>query len=1644
MNESTNVRRTLVSLIVVLAIAQVGILAYLGTLLRPAAPQDIAEPAPSRLQWLSGGDEATATPDDTSPAPAPETAEIVVGPLVSATDLTALSRMFDEEQALDHLAYLADDEREGRQPGTPGGRAAGDYIADHFAEYGLEPAGVNDTYFQPFTVPYGQITSPPVLTVIPPEGETLTRTYEYRADYRALTGGYLGAGEGEGSVVWLNECLHDDYAGLDLDLVGKIILCQYTGDPEVYRQAIEHQVGGLLLLEREREVPFFRRGGYRETAWVPQTIPAFLISESVAQDLLVGTEYTLDDLGLRFTATPLAVTARIAVTIEEQDEIEARNVLALLPGSDPERRDEIVVVGAHYDHLGREPDGAIMNGANDNASGVATILEIARLWQAQDFVPARSVLFATWDGEEQGLLGSRHYVENPTYSLTRTVAMLNLDMVGAGDALRIDGVGEMAAQLEASATAYGVTTTIEFTGRSDHVPFYDRGIPAAMFIWWPDVYYHTPEDTVEVIEPEKLKAVGVLSSHTLASLAEGYVELEQAVERLQASLATGDREAFLEGLDPTDADLQAVQVAWFDNLWSRELANGRRLSAVSIRPGQMRVGDGEARVNLQLVYRWADAAHNQDAAHNESPISYDARFVQRNGAWAYAGYDLSVLAGDVVTVSHFAGMPVEAGQLLSSTQQAYLALASDLELEPVTGTCFIYYPDAATMRAIARPAAERDTRWLVSSAGLAEIAWGEPITPALVNLALDQMGLPPQMDEGVWLREGLLLHYETDAEREYLPVLVAADVFTSLLDFPVLSSLPDREARALRAYAWSATEYLLDRYGVDGLRALCAAWGKGDPRGAFQESLGLSPDRFEVAWRADRLAPLRADADGIQAAIAARVEAVRDRDSSDFLSTVTLADPTLRTEERNWFADLTGHAAVTYSVAGELVGWSPGGDRAIVALSVETAITEAQSSPVCYDAHFVRSSRGDRWLYAGVAWDERASEHFVLKYQNRDVAWAERVLDLAETVYAQVTADLDMVPVLPQQIKVYDDGALFRVGGAGESIKLWLREDTERSIQEGIAQALTRQVFFARGLELDWLHEGTAIFEADRLHPLGAHWGAGRRQPLVQDAVRRHLELSLDELVSFEDLPEDQRGLASAQSWSLVSYIVEQHGLPGLRQLIARSVASDDTAANVRAALGVDLDAFLDGWREYTRVAGMPDGLVAIARRFDAERALAHVAILASPEFGGREAGSPGADRAADYIAERFAAVGLQPLGDPLTVTAAVTRTAMVSVELDYLQQFPISYTRLISIPTFTLLGDDGAVLHEFVYREDFVESAGRGTTQRELVWMSADDLEGVGFGGAVVLDQGVDDPVARAAQVQAHGASGLIIVTDRELGSRQIGQVRRSSGGHGAGITIPVFEITESALKTLLERLGMERGDLMASPSALPFPRGVQVRQILERTPVTTTLTANVLGLLPGSDPDLAGELILIGAHYDHVGRAPDGLYYPGANQNASGVAILLEMARVMQSAGYQPARSLLFVAWGAEEAERAGVERYLADPAVPLTQTVGVIALDSIAGGRGFKLLFHGVPEHDQALIHRIEASAAELDRRTWRRGDIGEGWHVSFNRSGIPTLKLIWDGAEKTFYSPEDTVDAIDPERLANSGEILTLTVSWLASQ
>jgi hypothetical protein len=209
-----------------------------------------------------------------------------------------------------------------------------------------------------------------------------------------------------------------------------------------------------------------------------------------------------------------------------------RNVLALLVGSDPSLRDEIVIVGAHYDHLGHGGSGsmapgvaAIHNGADDNASGVAAMLHVAATLAGAP-APARSILFIAFTGEESGLLGSAHFTRSPTVPIERAHAMLNLDMVGRleNDPLIVYGVGtadEWPGLVERRAAQLGIPlgTRPEGYGPSDHTSFYVNDIPVLHFFTNTHSEYHRPEDDWDRIDAAGLERVAALVGGIAADLA---------------------------------------------------------------------------------------------------------------------------------------------------------------------------------------------------------------------------------------------------------------------------------------------------------------------------------------------------------------------------------------------------------------------------------------------------------------------------------------------------------------------------------------------------------------------------------------------------------------------------------------------------------------------------------------------------------------------------------------------------------------------------------------------------------------------------------------------------------------------------------------------------------------------------------------------------------------------------------------------------------------------------------------------------------------------------------------------------------------------------------------------------------------------
>jgi hypothetical protein len=264
-----------------------------------------------------------------------------------------------------------------------------------------------------------------------------------------------------------------------------------------------------------------------------------------------------------------------------------RNILARLEGSDPAVRDEVVMVSAHYDHVGYGnaqnsygPTGYIHNGADDNASGVAGLLEMIEALTLLPTPPRRTIVFAFWDGEEKGLLGSKHWVSSPTIPLSQVVCLVNMDMIGRLTNNKVEVYGTRTAPGLRRLVALGnresdlrLDCTWEMIDNSDHFPFYERGIPILMLHTGLHGDYHRPSDDVERVQFAGMQRVSRLLFQTVYELAnrpdrtrfrqrsrgEG-VPAQQQIERPLSALAGRLGVRF----DPTADALAGVKVTGVD------------------------------------------------------------------------------------------------------------------------------------------------------------------------------------------------------------------------------------------------------------------------------------------------------------------------------------------------------------------------------------------------------------------------------------------------------------------------------------------------------------------------------------------------------------------------------------------------------------------------------------------------------------------------------------------------------------------------------------------------------------------------------------------------------------------------------------------------------------------------------------------------------------------------------------------------------------------------------------------------------------------------------------------------------------------------------------------------------------------------
>lgn len=440
---------------------------------------------------------------------------------------------FDQRAAWSYIRDLASDAMEGRLSGQPGAARAEEYIATRFREWGLEPAGDDGSYFQAFTIEHNNVF-PGVVFEISTGDEK--RSFYYGEGWRVLP--FSGSGHFMAEIVFAGYGIHapekdyDDYSGIDAK--GKLVFIT-GGFPAELAEELEdegtlnnriraaRESGAAGVLFHQPAAGTGRSVRLRPTKEVYD--PDFVIvscEQSVARfifkDLDIDLNYLLGEINR--TSEPKSfstgVEAFISVNAEFDPQRVTRNVLAMIPGTDPQHREETVIIGAHMDHMGIDPYGFVQNGANDNASGTAVVMEIARVMKLNGVRPRRTIVFAAWAAEEQQILGSIFYIENPPFPMEKAVAYINMDMVGQGSGkvpFTCVNYWPYLWELIEEKLPDEILEYVEpgwgEPGPSDHTGFLAMGVPSYYSMTeGPHLKTHGRRDDIDLIKPELLKKTG--------------------------------------------------------------------------------------------------------------------------------------------------------------------------------------------------------------------------------------------------------------------------------------------------------------------------------------------------------------------------------------------------------------------------------------------------------------------------------------------------------------------------------------------------------------------------------------------------------------------------------------------------------------------------------------------------------------------------------------------------------------------------------------------------------------------------------------------------------------------------------------------------------------------------------------------------------------------------------------------------------------------------------------------------------------------------------------------------------------------------------------------------------------------------------
>ncbi|MHB0939733.1 MAG: M28 family peptidase, partial [Armatimonadota bacterium] len=458
-----------------------------------------------------------------------------------------------------------------------------------------------------------------------------------------------------------------------------------------------------------------------------------------------------------------------------------------------------------------------------------------------------------------------------------------------------------------------------------------------------------------------------------------------------------------------------------------------------------------------------------------------------------------------------------------------------------------------------------------------------------------------------------------------------------------------------------------------------------------------------------------------------------------------------------------------------------------------------------------------------------------------------------------------------------------------------------------------------------------------------------------------------------------------------------------------------------------------------------PEGL-----KFDEKRVMQDIENLSSPKMQGRETGMPGAEMAATYIASRMSEIGIFPAG----------------ANHSYLQRLVQPRDHLFELPTLTILEDSGLPIKELIYKQDFTEigrfAGSSGDEKAHIMGVAFGPMldpsmsDAYGLSNSSAMDHIVIVRFDDMEKVNTRPLKGILVIADdrdslerRDLNPYQLLRNEQFR---------PYMFISPEVADILLKTAGSSLAELDAARETL---KPGQMQLTTEGTQVSMSLLPrrsdnylneeyiNVVGVIPGQGHFMGTEnqVIIVSAYFDGLGTDLTGTVYPGANDNSSGVAMMLELARLLKESVYQPDKTVLFVAWsGGERQEGLSIVNVLnARPGANELTVESVIELSGVGYGTGDAINLGN--DSSYRLVKLFQENASRYGLPTTTRGrnpHYGMPLPTAFGGRDAMTLSISWDGSDSLAHTPQDTVAIIDPAKLYDIGRATYLTLLVLTRE